>query len=271
MEKLKKKSFPVRYLLIVAAVIAVIIILLIVFSHGSSNISKLQIDNGVAFIKNEEEQDVSDIEKAIFAASKEKLLAEIDDKLEEDPEYVWTALDQINTVIMGDSRAVAFSSYGFMDESKVLADGGQSLKIITSHYEELQVANPNLIVLAYGLNDINWYWFSPEEFAEEMMGYVDEIQAMLPDAYIYIQSILPANAEGELQYPNAYPYAREWNEAEMEIYKANGYRVMEISWLVDEYPEYYGDDGVHFYPGFYYYWADAILKTYLADTMEVDD
>ena len=252
---------------IIIAILAVVLVAvgIVVWMTAFRRGSRVSVSEGIAYIRSMEQVDTSAVEKDIFSMKKEKILNGIRERLDEDPDLVWTMLNEINTVILGDSRAVAFGTYGLIDENRVLAEGGKKIDEISSHYEELKAINPRLVVLHYGLNEIWWGYSTPEEFAEACCGYVDEIQSFLPDAYIYINSIMPPNEDGEA-ISEGYAVAREWSAAEIEYYKEHGYRYLDISYLADEHPEYYGEDGVHFYPGFYYYWGDEILLKYLEDS-----
>lgn len=260
----KRKNKPNRT--IVTAIVLLIISALL--AGCGSSVSPKDILAGVTFIRSLEEKDVQSIEKSMFSVRRDELLKEAEDKVEADPDYVWTALSDIGFAMMGDSRAVAFGTYGFMDERYVLAEGGLRCIEVETHFDELRVINPKLVVLAYGMNDIHWGFYEPEEYSEYLCGVVDQIQEMLPDAYIYIQAILPPNETG-IQQAASYGLAREWNAATKEYVEGHGYRYLDIEWLADEYgDEYFGEDGVHFYAGFYKYWALEILKRYLYDSAE---
>ncbi|MBQ9030442.1 MAG: hypothetical protein IJ106_03200 [Parasporobacterium sp.] len=268
-----KRPATIKYRFLAAAAAVVLAVSALLLTACGARPDSPQSAEGVNYIREMEQVDVTSVEKEVNAVRQELFLADVDEKIAEDPDYVWTALDQINTVMMGDSRVVPYATYGFMDESRVLAEGGQSVREIVNHYDELRAVNPSLVVLGYGLNDIGWGFYSPEEYADAMMGYVDDIQAMLPDAYIYIQSIIIPRIQVEEYYdfPGLVETAIEWNAEEQRIYQENGYRTIDISDLVEEYSYLFGEDGAHFYADFYPHLAERILKTYLSDTMEFDD
>lgn len=262
-----------RLIIIVAAIALIAVIIALIIASSQNGVLPGSVQEGVNYIKSMEAADVEAVDSRVNAVRQSIFFDELDQKLSEDPDYVWTALDQIGTVIYGDSRMVPFASYGFMDESRVLADGGENLLSIEKHWDELQAAHPNLVVLGYGLNDIGWPYTTPEEYCEAVMGYVDTIQEMLPDAHIYIQSILIPRERMEEWYdmPGLSSKAREWDPVEQEYFRDHGYKVIDVSDLVEEHEDQFGDDGAHFYPGFYPYLAERYLKTYLQDTMEFDD
>lgn len=267
----KTMSNSLKKIIITAAVIAALTagVLIIVPRGTKEDIPDIQ--KGIDYIKNREKVNVTEIEDKMFQNELAEMLAEIDSQIEEDPDYVWTALSQINTVFMGDSRVDAYSAFGFVESSRCLADRGASIRIIPDHYEELKVINPKLLVLEYGLNDVQWLWDTPEEFAEEMMGYVDEIRGFLPDCKIYIQSTLyPRDRESVdamYNFPELFELVKEWNTTAKALYLENGYDYLELGALVEENQDLYQPDGVHFDPSFYPLWAKTILKQYMADSM----
>lgn len=272
-ETMKKSSgIPVKPILIAALCVLVVILIIVLLGKGSGTSSQ-RVQDGRNYIISMEGKDVDPIEKDITAAVKEKFFNELDEKLSQDPDYVWTALDQINTVMMGDSRTVPFATYGFMDESRVLATGGETIHSITDFFDDLVAVHPNLVVLAFGLNDIDWSYIYPEDFAQAEMEYVDYIQELLPDAYVYIQSIIIPRERVEEVYdlPGLSSKAREWDQVIQQLCRENGYRTIDISELVEKNADYFGEDGAHLYAGFYPLLAEAILRQYLQDSMVFDE
>ena len=253
-----------------AVIAAAVILILVLAKPGRQD---AQITEGLEYIRSMESLDVNAVEKEVNAVRQSLFFEDLDEKIEEDPDYVWTALDQIGTVMMGDSRTMAFASYGFMDASRVLAEGGKTIRGIEDHFEELWAANPSLVVLAYGLNDIDWLCYDPVEYAEIEMEYVDYIQEHLPDARIYIQSILIPRERVEEFYdiPGLVQKAITWDAQSMQIYEERGYNTIDVSDLVEENEDLFGEDGSHFYAPFYPLLAERILKQYLKDTMVFND
>lgn len=218
---------------------------------------------GVEYIRSMESRDANAIEDAIYENSFSGKIQTIRDNLENDPSYVWKALKDINTVICGDSRVMAFESFGFMDGSHIIAEAACSMEAVMD-IDKLVAANPKLVVMAFGLNDIGLNHFTPEDFAAAACGYVDLIHAYLPDTYVYVQSTLPPSPEGS-KTTFTYELVTAWSDAEIAWYKEHGYRYLDINYLIWDYMWLYAPDGFHFEAGFYQYWAEAILNQYIAD------
>lgn len=259
---MKRLSKTTRLVIIIAAVIVVIAVVIILVSSKSTS---ADTEAGVDYIKSREAKDTAAIENSIFLAHRDMLMAEINEDLEKDENAVWKYLNEINTVVMGDSRVVAFGNYEFLTWDKVLAEGGKTVYELPNHYEELLAANPKIVVLAYGMNDIGWKSYVPEDLASTLCGYVDVIQEMLPEAYIYVNSIIPVLPFAYADVPT-YGQTREWSEYIMNYCKERGYRTLEITELVDSHQDMYWPDGIHFYPEFYPLWAKAILMQYMQDS-----
>ena len=263
------KTFPkiLYFMIAILVAIAVIVFVLSILRRSSTNVISADIEEGLAFIKAQEEQNPIAIEDSINALDIDFVLADMDAKLQENPDYVWTALSRINTGFMGDSRTKAYETYGFVDASRCWGDEAMSIAVIPDHYYELSVANPKLLVIAYGLNDIGLYWSTAEEWAYDMMSYVDQIHEFLPDCKIYIQSnILPRLVLDE-SWPGIYDLSREWNREELAIFDEYGYDYIDVGDLVEEYAYLFMDDGVHLYAEFYPHLAELILRRYMTDTL----
>ena len=173
-------------------------------------------------------------------------------------------------VLLGDSRAVGFYYYDFLDKSRVLADGGNTIRNVTDHMEEIRSLNPSCIFLCYGLNDVSiGYWDTPESYAAEFLKVVRSLQELLPDAKIVISSILPARDP-------AFERASKWREipdysaAVERMCQENGIAFADNDKISEEHADLWGPDGIHLQTSFYHYWGSnlliAILETQSAET-----
>lgn len=221
---------------------------------------------GRRYLESQASRDVNEIDRDIFNSRREKVLQEVAVRMEEDPDYVWQALADIGTVMTGDSRVGVFESAGFMDASHVVWAPATAMEEVVD-YDRIVAAAPHIVVIAFGLNDIGLLHMTPEDFAAAACGIVDDLQAMLPDAYIYVQSTLPPSPEGS-DTVFTYDWVTEWSDREIAYYKEHGYRYLDINFLIWDHMDLYADDGFHFQPDFYPYWAAEILKQYLYDVME---
>ena len=222
---------------------------------------------GAAYIRHMEEMDTARIRQEIYNTSWEKRREDLLAEIEEDPDLVWRLLKEIDTVLMGDSRVVGFDMYEYMYESRVIADGGDTILNIRDAYETLTMIQPGLLVLAYGINDINHPddWADVYAYIDQFNEIMEELTELLPDTCIYIQSIFPADEAG-LETSPSWAAIPEWNALIREDCETCGWRYLDVTNLVTDYGDLYDSDGIHFQQPIYQYWGEAILTRYLQDS-----
>ena len=125
----------------------------------------------------------------------------------------------------------------------------------------------NLLLLSYGLNDINnyWLWDTLDEYIAELNETVAELYELLPNTYIYVQSIIPATYEAVLDSPG-WGEIPNWNAAIKADCEEHGFRYLDLTPVVEEHYDLYDLDGVHMQYYFYPYWAEALLMQYIKDS-----
>lgn len=257
-----------KAVLIIVPVVLFIVAVIIIVSLSNSSRQTANATVGVEYIKTMEARDPAEIENAIFNSSRQKMLDDIQAQIDADPDYVWKALADINTVVMGDSRVVGFDVFEYMDPSHVLAQAGATIRLIPDNYAALQVLNPNLVLISYGMNDMNsyWLWTSLEEYIAELNETVSTLYEMLPNAYIYVQSIIPSETwtwEDNPKWAEVY----DWNAAIKADCEEMGFRYLDVQSVIDEHADLFDLDGMHLQYAFYPYWANALLKQYLTDSI----
>ena len=163
-------------------------------------------------------------------------------------------------VLLGDSRAVGFSYYGFLESRRVLAQSGATILSIPAHYGELKSLNPAYVIFCFGLNDAeSSRWPDGEKYAEDLMGYIEEIREFLPDAKFIVSSVLPTTNKTMERSP-------QWKR--LELYNASLQVVcpehdvvfVNNDGISAEYIDtLWAPDGVHVDSAFYVYWANNIF------------
>ena len=160
---------------------------------------------------------------------------------------------------MGDSRAVGFWYRNFLERSRVLADGGHTIRNIEKQMDTLISLNPSMIYLCYGLNDSSiGYWDTAESYVSEYIQIVKTIQEKLPNATIVVSSILPAR-DPAFQKSSKWYNIPEWSAALEKACQSNGILFANCDSLAEDYPNLWDPDGIHFRKEFYPYWASALL------------
>ena len=102
---------------------------------------------------------------------------------------MWSSFE--NAAVLGDSRAVGFSFHEFLPEDRVMAQGGGKITDLPQYYDQLKALNPKAVFLCFGLNDVGiGLWPTGEEYAAECDKQIAALQAELPDATIYLLSLI---------------------------------------------------------------------------------
>jgi len=261
----KKSNFP--FLAMIAGMVLIFVLVLIyVLGGGKDPAPDPEIAAGIAYLESLEKKDpaqVQAVRKEIHQkhldAQRDALLKQLNDGTL-DPFSLFK-----DYVVMGDSRAVGFWYRDFLDKNRVLADGGHTIRNISSQMDTLVALNPSVIYLCYGLNDISiGYWKTADSYVAEYVQCVKEIQSRLPDATIVVSSILPARDP-------AFDRSAKWRNipawsAELEkACNANGILFANCDSLAVDYPKLWDPDGIHFREDFYPHWASILVITTLME------
>lgn len=258
MHRRNKKEFPVIPVAIVlAALIMLAAILGIVLQdQGAEDVTQA----GIAYLEALEKKDPGDV----IQVRRDILQAQLDAQRDELIRQVESgAVDPFTLfqdfVIMGDSRAVGFWYFGFVDQARTLTGGGHTIRDITAQMDALVSINPRYIYLCYGLNDTSiGYWETAEDYVTEYMEVVAEIGRRLPDATVIVSSILPAR-DPAFQRSSKWYNIPAWSAALEEACKENGVIFVNNDGISETYPELWDPDGIHVREAFYPYWAANLI------------
>ncbi len=231
------------------------------------------ITQGVAYLQSLENQDPNTVDEILKQQRQDQLQAMRDQRLQqlESGEIsVWSLFEDY--VLLGDSRAVGFSYYGFMPESRVIAEGGATILHLEEHIPDIVALNPSNIFLCYGLNDVSiGIWPTPEEYSAQYRDIITEIENQLPEANIFISSILPAR-DPAFQQSAAWYNIPEYSQAVCDMCDTlpRCYYVDNDA-IAQEYADLWDIDGIHVQEDFYPHWAtNFILEVYSASLEDTD-
>lgn len=240
---------------VVAVVILLAVIVMAVKYWQKSVEEEAQISAGIHYLEELEKQDMQEISGNIKSVRDANLmnLAEMDESA------VWAVWDELDILILGDSRAVGFYHYEFVPQARALAQGGGKITDIEEELDQIKAINPEHIFLCFGLNDVGiGFWPTGEEYAAVCDEEIQILQEELPNATIYLNSILPATGVG-LEADPDYPRIGEYNEAMEAMCKEKGYHFVNNTQVAEEHTDLYAADGLHLNDTFYKYWAANML------------
>ena len=250
-----KRQFrnPRKRLLAELAAVVVIIGIVIFIALSGQNIATDDIKDGRAYIEGLEATDTASVEEQVKELRKEERKA----ALESGDMDVWSQFTDI--AILGDSRAVGFYSYNLVDQSRVFATGGATIRDIEQYTDQLAALNPSSIIFCYGLNDISiGYWDNVDDYIAEQDQIIADLQAAMPNTTIYINSIIPA-IDPAFERSEKWRDIPDWNDAIRKHCQENNIPYIDITEDVEAHEDLYDADGIHMQKAFYEYWAIDII------------
>ncbi len=162
-------------------------------------------------------------------------------------------------VILGDSRAVGFWYFDFLPEDNCLTGGGDTIRNVEMNMDSILAMNPKYIFLCYGLNDVSiGYWDTPEEYVEEMMQVIADLQQRLPETTVIVSSILPAR-DPAFELSSKWYNIPNFSAAVGEACKEAGVIFVDNDAICEQYASWWQPDGIHVRPEFYPYWAQNLI------------
>lgn len=251
---------------------------------GCSGGDGVDIAQGVAYLEALEQQDPDAVDQILRQRRLEQLAREREELLrqikagEQDPFPLFQ-----DAVILGDSRAVGFFYYGFVDESRDLTGSGETILDIPKKLDALQAMNPRYVYLAYGLNDIKiGHWGSLQAHISEYLDRVQDIRERLPEAVIVISSVLPyhdpnarTDATGETPPTSGSSLTEadrkrlaqipEWNRLMADAAREHGVIFVDNSAICQEYKNLWEKDGIHVFKSFYPHWGKNLIVAALEE------
>ena len=246
-----KRQFrnPRKRLFTELAAVVVIIGIVVFIALSGQNITTDDIKEGRTYIEELEAADTSSVEEQVKELRKEERRA----ALESGDLDVWAQFTDI--AILGDSRAVGFYSYDLVDQSRVFATGGATIRDIEQYTDQLITLNPSSIILCYGLNDISiGYWDNVDDYISEQDQIIANLQEALPNTTIYVNSIIPAT-DPAFERSEKWRDIPDWNDAIRRHCEDNDIPYIDITEDVETHSDLYDVDGIHMQKAFYEYWA----------------
>ena len=175
-------------------------------------------------------------------------------QIESGEKDVWSMFEDY--VLMGDSRAVGFSYYRFLEDSRVLASSGATLYGISQQLGTLKTLNPSYVFLCYGINDTAVKeWPDGEKYGEAFLDAIRSIQDVAPHAKIVVSSIIPVTGAAAKRWTKI----PDFSAGAKKMCEENGFIFGDNDATAAEHIDEYAGDGIHLQPSFYEYWARNLI------------
>ncbi len=268
MKERQTKKLPLLPIAIGVCALVLILVLVLVIRSGSTDDTSDEIHAGMEYLESLESKDpetVRQVRKDIYQKHLDEKREQLRQQLTDGTLDPFTMFKDY--VVMGDSRAVGFWYHDFLDQDRVLADGGHTIRNIPRQMDQLVALNPSTIYLCYGLNDTSiGYWDTAEEYVTEFMQVVDQIKENLPEATVVVSSILPARDPAFRRSSRWYDIP-EWSAALEVACAEKGIPFANNDQLAEDYPNYWDPDGIHFRPALYPHWAANLVYAALSEEL----
>lgn len=168
-------------------------------------------------------------------------------------------------VFFGDSRVVGFADYGLLDSSRIFAYAGDDVRYIEGYLDRLKNLMPSNVYLSYGINDMGMDLQNRFGYGNIYKEWVEKILEIVPDANIYVCSIIPCSPETIASSPAWADYPI-YNEELKKMCEETGWTYIDCTSIADDgNADIYSDEGVHFVESFYTTWAETIMAAVQKD------
>lgn len=157
-------------------------------------------------------------------------------------------------LIIGDSVSQGLYQYELIDKNLVLAKDGAGVYDpegtgLTELIEQAVQAAPSKIFLAFGVLDAEGGQVDADTFVENYKNVIHSIKEVLPNTFLYINSVYPASADAQVT---------QHNQKLSALCRQEGMIFIDNTSLVKE--EYYTDDGIYMSQDYYSGWLNHMLE-----------
>lgn len=269
-KKQNKRRVPRRGILISAAVLILSLVILAAFLWKRDDDSVAAMA-GIDYLEQLEQKDPATVKELLSEQRRQRMRQQCEALLEQlrsGEKDVWSFFEDY--VILGDSRAVGFYYFDYLEQSRVLAGGGDTILSVAHHQEEIKAMAPSYIFLCYGLNDVSiGYWKTPEEYIAEYLRAIEQLRQQLPQATVIVSSILPAR-DPAFERSERWRNIPAYNTALEQMCRENGIPYVNNDQICEQNASLWQPDGIHVRQEFYPLWASNLVVAMLESTMEED-
>ena len=256
-----------RSIWVALAVVLAFFLLILLIRFSGARDERQAVSEGVKYLKSiDTDKHLDKAESEVKKMRTEAISQDLENaaKGEGGQANTWSYFS--DTVIMGDSRAVGFAVYGYLPYSRVLADGGNTIKTISDSYDTLSALNPSVVFLCYGLNDAtSAYWDSPEDWIKDYDSQIKKLQKRLPEAAICVNSILPATEKAR-ETSKRVDLIPDYDKTLQAYCEQNKITYVNCNPLVEDHRDMIEpSDGFHYKKTFYPLWAAEMIQTVYTD------
>lgn len=165
-----------------------------------------------------------------------------------------------NSVFIGDSITEGFAVNETLPKECVIAGAGATAGFSYDDVNALVEKKPDNVFIMLGSCDLLMPVDDPEAlFRNDLTKLIKKVKEELPDSKVYLQSITPVTKEALKEEPR-YKKIEEYNQILKELADKLPVNYVDIGSLVQENPDLYAEDGIHFKKEFYPLWLEKLSK-----------
>ena len=257
-----------RWLTVVAltglALVILIVLIVLLIRYPQKVETERLITSGLEMLSQAEQATVADAEQSIDQLLEAERKAEEEAKRQEEsaaqaqekPETL--SNQEIRTifkqsVFVGDSLTEAIEYYQFLPGSSVIYKRGMSVPNAGELFPSIVEQTPKQVFLSFGMNDLLYFNGDSAAFASAYQEKLQDLQGRLPNAEIFVTSILPLRPNAIEKKP-AFTHCAEFNQALAAMCKENSVTFIDCTALAEAHTDLYEPDGIHVKSTFYPYW-----------------
>lgn len=168
----------------------------------------------------------------------------------------------MKAMVIGDSTAEGLSAYGILSKESVVWTRGRCVQYMIDDMDSVIKNNPKVLFLSYGANDLLSWDGNVEGYIKAYSKILNEINTLLPNTQICVNSILPVSDE-MLQKEPAYKYEKEFNTKLKSLCESLNIVYIDNRDLLkrNDNGKIYENDGVHPKPFYYKLWANNMINS----------
>lgn len=153
---------------------------------------------GVAYIKAQESIKTDKLKKKMVKKKKVELM----EAVENGKVDVFSLF--YDYVLLGDSRVKGYTTYQFLQASNCLSGSGYSILDVDKFLDQIKLIKPSRVYLSFGVNDMGFKLDNTDEgsYGQLYEKQVNKILEIVPNADIYVNSIIPVTPETLVKTPN---------------------------------------------------------------------
>lgn len=153
------------------------------------------------------------------------------------------------TYFVGDSLMNGLEVYNILNPDRLVTQVSASLYHLSSNINKIISANPEVIIIHYGINMISTEKADRDSFISQYTSLINQLKKALPDSRIIISGLFPVDRT--VATDARFGQVDAYNKALITMCENLGVEFLDSTEMMKACTDYYGGDGIHLSAGFY--------------------